>query len=117
MGYEKIGWMNEPVYDGVHSGWKGGRMVETSTCRPFRTPLRKYPSLALHVDPQDRVAEGHTFTSDLCLLQLLVEASLRLRVLVLRAYKPSVPGALEDVTAWHLAETLLQAYYMRRKHS
>ena len=33
MGYEKIGWMNEPVSDGVHSGWKGGRMVETATCR------------------------------------------------------------------------------------
>ena len=59
------------------------------------------------MDPQFRVAEGHTFTSDLCLLQLLVEASLRLRVLVLKAYKPRVPGALEDVTAWHLAASVL----------
>ena len=70
----------------------------------------KYPSLSLHVEPQFRVAEGHTFTSDLCLLHLLVEASLLLRVLVLWEYKPRVPGALEDVTAWHLSETLLQAY-------
>ena len=45
MGYAKIGWMNDPVYEGVHSGWMGGRMVETSTCRPYRTPLRNSPNL------------------------------------------------------------------------
>ena len=77
----------------------------------------KYPSVTLQVEPHFRVAEGHTFTSDMCLLQLLVEASLLLRVLVLWDYKPRVPGALEDVTAWHLSETLLQAYYLRRQHS
>ena len=73
----------------------------------------KYPSLSLHVDPHFPVAEGQTFTS----MQLLVEASLMLRVLVLWEYKPRVPDALEDVTVWHLSETLLQAYYLRRKHS
>ena len=79
--------------------------------------LQEAPLLALQVDPQFCVAEGQTFTSNLCLLQLLKEASLRLRVLVLWDYKPRVPGALEDVTAWHFSETLLQAYYLRRKHS
>lgn len=39
------------------------------------------------------------------------------KLLVLWEYKTQVPTYLEDIPAWHLHETLLQAYYLRTKHS
>ena len=38
-------------------------------------------------------------------------------MLVLWEYKPRVPCDLDYVIPWYLSETLLQAYYMRMKHS
>lgn len=77
----------------------------------------KYPSSNFRIDPQFRVCEGNKFTSDQGLVHLIEATRVLLRVLALWEYKPRVPGDLDDITAWHISETLLQAYYMRKKHS
>lgn len=77
---------------------------------------KKYPSLSFKIEPEFRVCEGKQYASDQCLMQLLTVTEDN-KVLVLWEYKPRVPASLDDITGWHLSETLLQAYYMRKKHS
>jgi hypothetical protein len=41
----------------------------------------------------------------------------RQRVQVVWEYKPKVSSKLEDVTGWHISETILQAFYLHKKHT
>ena len=75
----------------------------------------KYPSLNFCIEPQFIVCDGKKNSSDQTLVQLLM-GSTHMRVLVVWEYKPRVACDIYDVPAWHLSETLLQAYYMRRNH-
>ena len=74
----------------------------------------KYPTAVFHIDPQFYVSERKTYSSDQAVLQIVMGNG---RVLVIWEYKPRVPSLLGDVQGWHLSETLLQAYYLRKKHS
>lgn len=77
----------------------------------------KYPSNTFYIDPQFKVCEGRKYTTDEAMLQFLVEYGHNYRLLIEWEYKPKVPSDLDDVTGWHLSETLLQAYYTRAGHS
>ena len=37
-------------------------------------------------------------------------------MLVVWEYKPRVSSDLQDQTSWHLSETILQAFYLKKKH-
>lgn len=73
----------------------------------------KYDTKVFRIDPQYHVSEGKKYVSDQAVLQLVMGNR---QVLVVWEYKPKVAANLIDVTGWHLSETLVQAYYLRKKH-
>lgn len=64
-------------------------------------------------DPQFRIADGYTYSSDQAVIYVTLAGE---QVLLVIEYKPRIPPELSDIEPWHLSETLIQAFYMRSTH-
>lgn len=73
----------------------------------------QYPPRMFRIDLQFQLFENKS--GDQAVIQQLTDGNLH--VLIVWEYKPKVPSSLSDTTAWHLSETLLQAYYLRKSNS
>ena len=68
--------------------------------------------MRLYVDHEYKILETKKYACDVAVIAALSKGQER-EVLLAVEYKPNVPSGLEDVTPWHLSETLLQAFYLR----
>lgn len=72
----------------------------------------KYPGVKLMIQPQFYVCGSKQYSTD----EALISVQSGKEVLAIWEYKPKVAASLIDQTAWHLSETILQAFFLK-KHS
>lgn len=71
-----------------------------------------HPNIEFKIDPETYVSQGKTY-ADYCVIKLCFNG---IQVLVVWEYKPRVSTHLSDQTPWHLSETFLQAFYLKKQH-
>lgn len=72
-----------------------------------------HPNIKFKIDPEIYVSQGKTYAADQCVIKLCFKG---IQVLVVWEYKPRVSTHLSDQTPWHISETFLQAFYLKKQH-
>lgn len=79
--------------------------------------MKHHPNFTFWIDLQFSVCSGKQYCSDqaIILAAQKVEEDQRKFSVVVWEYKPRVSGDLMDCQPWHLSETMLQAYYLKKE--
>lgn len=72
----------------------------------------KYPNISLYIDHEYKVLEGRKFYTDEAVVAILHSI---MEAIFVFEYKPKVSPNLADQIPFHISETLVQAYYLRKK--
>ena len=77
----------------------------------------KYPAYAFDVDDEYKILEGKRYAMDdsIEVVEVTGPEPKQGKPVFGLEYKPRVSSDLTDITPFHISETLIQAYYLRKK--